>query len=253
MKMKSMRCLLVIVGVLCSCTGWAYNHAVLTNQWQQVMVRAEGPIEGNYPYSTCFKQAATQHQLPLALLLAVARGESDFDATAVSKANAIGVMQIQWPGTAQHLGIHKKIALYDPCVNIEAGTRYLRQLIDQFGGVHKALAAYNYGPGRIRRSGEMIPQGALWYSSYIYDHLQYVLNSGQEDYGDSLRIPLIDFVEPFRAQGFAKSLRQTSPGTEIHWFQKADGLFSVVAQFGSRSQARREVGKLRKLGFSVWL
>ncbi|MCH8136086.1 MAG: transglycosylase SLT domain-containing protein, partial [Proteobacteria bacterium] len=66
-----------------------------------------------FPYSTCFSVAALEHDLPETLLLAVARGESDFEATARSRANAHGVMQILWPGTAKHLGIHRLSELYD--------------------------------------------------------------------------------------------------------------------------------------------
>ena len=111
-----------------------------------------------FPYSTCFKTAALQYDLPETLLLAVARGESDFEATARSRANAHGVMQILWPGTARHLGIHRLSDLYDPCTNIDAGARYLRELLKTYGGnMHLALAAYNYGPGRIARDGNNIP------------------------------------------------------------------------------------------------
>ena len=60
-----------------------------------------------FPHATCFGVAAIEYGLPETLLLAVARGESDFNATARSRANAHGVMQILWPVTARHLGIHR--------------------------------------------------------------------------------------------------------------------------------------------------
>ena len=68
-----------------------------------------------FPHASCFGSAALQHGLPETLLLAVARGESDFEATARSRANAHGVMQILWPDTARHLGIYRLSELYDPC------------------------------------------------------------------------------------------------------------------------------------------
>ena len=74
-----------------------------------------------FPHASCFKAAAAAHGLPETLLLAVARGESDFEATARSKANAHGVMQILWPDTANDLGIYRLTDLYDPCTNIDAG------------------------------------------------------------------------------------------------------------------------------------
>ncbi len=132
-----------------------------------------------FPHASCFRAAASAHDVPETLLLAVARGESDFQATARSRANAHGVMQILWPGTANDLGIHRLAELYDPCTNIDAGTRYLRELLTRYdGNVHLALAAYNYGPGRIAKNGYGVPSGAVWYSGYIYRHLDYVLGSG---------------------------------------------------------------------------
>ena len=107
-----------------------------------------------FPHSTCFKAAALQYGLPETLLIAVARGESDFDPTARSRANAHGVMQILWPGTARHLGIHRLSELYEPCTNIDAGARYLQELLGTYdGNLHLALAAYNYGPSRIPTDG----------------------------------------------------------------------------------------------------
>ena len=61
-----------------------------------------------FPHATCFRVASLEYGLPESLLLAVARGESDFQATARSRANAHGVMQILWPDTARHLGIHRR-------------------------------------------------------------------------------------------------------------------------------------------------
>jgi len=131
-----------------------------------------------YPHERCFRRAAKTFELPLTLLLAVARGESDFDPRARSHANAHGLMQIQWPETAAHLGIHRLERLYEPCTNVEAGARYLRELLDRYGGnIYLALAAYNYGPNRIPvgATPNEIPHGARWYTRYIYDHLQSVL------------------------------------------------------------------------------
>ena len=88
-----------------------------------------------FPHATCFRAASSATDLPETLLLAVARGESDFEETARSKANAHGVMQIQWPGTAKHLGIHRLTDLYDPCTNIDAGARYLKELVGKYDRV----------------------------------------------------------------------------------------------------------------------
>ena len=129
-----------------------------------------------FPHASCFRAAAASYGLPETLLLAVARGESDFESTARSRANAHGVMQILWPTTAKHLGIYRLTELYEPCTNIDAGARYLQELLGRFdGNLHLALAADNYGPERISADPEDIPPGASWYSAYIFRHLSDVL------------------------------------------------------------------------------
>jgi soluble lytic murein transglycosylase-like protein len=134
----------------------------------------------SYPWGGCFRSAAETYRLPLILLLGVASGESAFDKDAVSRSRrtgeeiAHGVMQIKWPETAQDLGFEHKTELYEPCRNILAGARYLRFLLDTYDqSTYHALAAYNYGPGRIRMD-TALPKGARWYVSYITDKMSSV-------------------------------------------------------------------------------
>ena len=124
--------------LLCCCFGWAVGTLAATP---------------TYPFESCFRIASQMHHVPLDLLLAVAATESNWDPTARSHANAHGVMQIQWPGTARHLGVRRVSELYNPCLNIELGARYLRELLDSNDGdVARALASYNYGPTRSARA-----------------------------------------------------------------------------------------------------
>jgi soluble lytic murein transglycosylase len=90
-----------------------------------------------------------------ALVAAVIQQESTFDPGAVSEAGAHGLMQLM-PGTgralARQVGIRKLpvAQLHDPAMGLKLGTRYLRQMIDRFGGkVERAVAAYNAGPHRV--------------------------------------------------------------------------------------------------------
>lgn len=89
-----------------------------------------------------------QHQLHPALIRAVIKAESGFDPMAVSRAGAIGLMQLM-PQTAVRLEVRD---LYDPEDNIGGGTKYLRQLLDRFrGNLPLALAAYNAGEHAVDR------------------------------------------------------------------------------------------------------
>ncbi|MGB5165709.1 MAG: lytic transglycosylase domain-containing protein [Woeseiaceae bacterium] len=212
-----------------------------------------------FPHASCFAAAASQYDLPVTLLLAVARGESDFEVTARSKANAHGVMQILWPGTAKHLGIHRLSELYEPCTNIDAGARYLRELLGLYDdNLHLALAAYNYGPGRISVDGDNIPQGATWYSGYIYRHLDYVLGdgapaapSGEALYSDIGQSTLLTFAEPYRAEAFIARLETGSEDLRLDWFRRGVGEFEVVMTYADREQFERGATTLRRMGFRV--
>ncbi len=234
--------------------------ADLDSAWRQYKVsNAAAEPAYVFPYSSCFSSAAAAHDLPLTLLLAVARGESDFEATARSRANAHGVMQILWPVTARHLGIHRLSQLYEPCTNIEAGARYLRELMERYeGNLHLALAAYNYGPGRIPVNAVEIPNGAEWYSGYIYRHLDYVLGDGsvrltgnESLYSDLGQSTLLTFGEPYRALAFIERLERSSPELKLDWFRRATGKFEVVMSYADRAEFDRHAARLRQAGFRV--
>lgn len=109
------------------------------------------------------RRAAERTGLDYALLKAVIATESGFDAQAVSPKGAIGLMQLM-PATAERFGVAASGArslaqqLHDPAVNVPAGARYLRHLMDLFDGrLELALAAYNAGEGAVRRAGQKIP------------------------------------------------------------------------------------------------
>ncbi len=248
----------LLSGVLAYATTMPSDDANLA--WQRYLKNdTEIPPSFRFPHGHCFRSASAAHKLPETLLLAVARGESDFNATARSKANAHGVMQIQWPGTAQHLGVFRLTELYDPCTNIEAGARYLNELLQSYdGNLHLALAAYNYGPSRIAKDGSNIPPGAEWYSGYIFQHLDYVLGDrnpkkplGEHLYSELGRTTLVSFAEPYRAAAFVDSMEQLSPGLQLDWFRHDVGRFSVVLVYADKDEFQRSAAQLAHAGFRL--
>jgi soluble lytic murein transglycosylase-like protein len=104
------------------------------------------------PYANLFQQAGARYGVAPSLLAAVASQESGFNASAVSKAGAQGLMQFM-PSTAQGLGINP----LDPTSAVNGAAKYLSGLQNQFGSTSLALAAYNAGPGAVSRYGGIPP------------------------------------------------------------------------------------------------
>jgi membrane-bound lytic murein transglycosylase MltF len=228
-------------------------NTTLNQNWEDFQ---KSPIQTSqgFPYQHCFKQAAKEQKLSESLLLAVAKGESNFNPKAVSKANAHGLMQIQWPGTAKDLGFTRKSQLYQPCKNVKAGAKYLKQMSKRYGGnMHLALAAYNYGPGRIAVDAkpENLPKGATWYSAYVYDHLQSVIGHHENAYQPQNQVTLLHFEAPFRARAFVKYIKRKATTVNISWVKQSNQKFAVVMQYDNQKMYRRSKNALKKLGFKI--
>lgn len=92
------------------------------------------------------EDASAKYGVDAGLVSAVAEAESGGNQAAVSDAGAVGIMQLM-PGTAASLGVNP----YDAKENVEGGTKYLKELLNTFGGdVKKAVAAYNAGPQAVK-------------------------------------------------------------------------------------------------------
>ena len=115
--------------------------------------------------SVAIAAESSRAELPVELVLAVIQVESSGYNFAVSPVGAMGLMQLM-PTTAE--GVARRIGLrwvgpptlFDPVSNVQLGVLYLRELVDRYGSVTTALAAYNWGPTRIAerlQRGEPVP------------------------------------------------------------------------------------------------
>jgi soluble lytic murein transglycosylase-like protein len=101
-------------------------------------------------------EESRRHTIDPGLVLAVIHVESRYGAYVVSPVGAMGLMQIL-PSTGEELAAREGIiwrgpqTLFDPIVNVRLGVAYLKELTDRYGNTTLALAAYNWGPGRIDR------------------------------------------------------------------------------------------------------
>ncbi len=141
---------------------WEASHVPAVPSSDSTTTRGTGQRDGGRPNTTTgpngFRRAAylphvyaaeAQFGLPAGLLDALIWTESRYNPFAISKAGAAGLGQLM-PGTAKDLGVANR---FDPLANLSGAARYLRQMLDRFGTVHMALAAYNAGPGAVERAG----------------------------------------------------------------------------------------------------
>ncbi len=135
---------------------WGALYVMGTFVFAIVLVCCHGvPLEGKDLYSDTIRAEARMHpQLTESLIRAVIKAESSWRPNVVSRAGAQGLMQLM-PGTAKELGVQDP---FDPHQNIAGGCKYLRRMLEMFhGDLDLALAAYNAGPGNVKKYGGVPP------------------------------------------------------------------------------------------------
>ena len=136
---------------------------------------------GSVDLDAIFEAAGLRYNLSPNLLKAVARVESNFQPDATSRSGAMGIMQLM-PGTARGLGVTDA---YDPEQNIMGGAKFLRQMLDQFGDIQLALAAYNAGPNNVTKYGGIPPFNET--QNYVKKVMEYLgggdITAGWVSYG----------------------------------------------------------------------
>ncbi|MAW33714.1 MAG: hypothetical protein CMK56_04830 [Proteobacteria bacterium] len=149
---------------------WKLKH-ITCFLFYTIAMNAYGSSRENLPYFECFEKVAKKYRLDPEWLTAISIVESSLNPKAISKSNALGLMQIKWPLTAKHLGAISRESLFQPCFNIELGGKYLRELLDRHeNDKDLAASAYRVGPTRLSQS-KTIPGVALEYLDRIKDQV----------------------------------------------------------------------------------
>jgi Transglycosylase SLT domain len=111
------------------------------------------PLSDKTPFERVIRAAAERYGMDADLIHCVVAVESNFNPKAVSPKKASGLMQLL-PQTAAHYGVKN---IFDPEENVNAGTRYLKELLAKYHDLTLALAAYNAGPERVDQYGRRVP------------------------------------------------------------------------------------------------
>jgi hypothetical protein len=129
------------------------NSEIVGIEPEEIFDPIEEPLNDKTPFEKFIRAAAKRYEMDADLIHCVVAVESNFNPKAVSPKKASGLMQLL-PQTAAHYGVKN---IFDPEENINAGTRYLKELLAKYHNLTLALAAYNAGPERVDQYGRRVP------------------------------------------------------------------------------------------------
>lgn len=153
----------------------AAGQTAAAQSFTDVLENAAQKISVPESMDAIFEEAARTYQVPVELLKAVGKVESDFNPKAVSSAGAQGVMQLM-PGTARELGVTDP---FDARSNIMGGAKYLAQKLKKYNGdIELTLAAYNAGSGTVAKYGG-VPSFTRKYIEKVKSYMGKNLTTGK--------------------------------------------------------------------------
>jgi soluble lytic murein transglycosylase-like protein len=138
------------------------GHRFVAEPIRQVATTPVGPCPLPASLRPSFERAARDTALPLSMIVAVGKVESNLRTNALSEAGARGLLQLL-PSTAAALQLN----VDDPEANVLGGARYLRQMLDRFSSTDLALAAYNAGPTAVQAAGGAPSGGVQTYVANV--------------------------------------------------------------------------------------
>jgi len=154
---RRLAALLVVAAVSGTGAGWLGNASAGKAAFRVIEPAPRVSPTGQIVTHACplpdslrpaFERASRDTGLPISMLTAVGKVESNLTVNARSGAGARGVLQLM-PSTAAALQLN----IDDPNTNVLAGARYLREMLDRFSSTDLALAAYNAGPTAVEQAG----------------------------------------------------------------------------------------------------